>query len=473
MSQAPEWDEDGSGLFAPGRRALSIGSIALISMLAFEALAITTAMPVIASALGGLDRYALAFGATLATSVIGMVIAGTDCDRRGPLRSMGWGLALFAAGLLVAGLAPTMGWLIAGRTFQGLGSGLLAVSIYAAVGRLYPARLRPRIFAMFAAAWVVPAVVGPLFASLIVEWLGWPWIFLGIALLLPPVAWLVLPPISGLGAPVGQSAGAGTLSTRVVARRIAHAVLAAMAALVLHDYTHAPDRAHLLQGVLASAALLYSARALLPRGSLSARPGLPTVILLRGLLAGAFYAAEAFLPLWLVLQHGWSPAQAGLALTAGALMWSFGSAWQSRVVEERGRRRLLQGGFSLVAASIGAIAVIAASNGWPLLAVPAWAIVGLGTGMAFPSISVLMLQLSAEHEQGSHSSALQLSDALITTALLALCAALFALLGGTTMAFAAVFGLAALAAMVAALLAPRTQPAAAWVGSALPANAEA
>ena len=74
-------------LFAPGRRAACIGAVALISMLAFESIAVATAMPAVATALNGLPLYALAFGATLATSVLGMTAAGpthVQC-RRDPI----------------------------------------------------------------------------------------------------------------------------------------------------------------------------------------------------------------------------------------------------------------------------------------------------------------------------------------------------------------------------------------------------
>ena len=56
-------------------RALTVGSVALVSLGAFEAIAVATAMPTVAAALDGVAGYALAFGLPLATSVIGMVLA--------------------------------------------------------------------------------------------------------------------------------------------------------------------------------------------------------------------------------------------------------------------------------------------------------------------------------------------------------------------------------------------------------------
>lgn len=444
-----------AGLFAPSRRAASVGAIALISMLAFEAMAVTTAMPTIATALDGIDHYALAFGATLATSVIGMVVAGLACDHHGPRRPMRWGLLLFAAGLLLAGLADSMTALITGRGLQGLGSGMIGVAIYAAVGRLYPAFLHPRIFALFAAAWVIPALAGPAVTSLIVYAFGWRWVFLAVALLLPPAGWPVLVAMRGLSQPDRRQQWT---SRPAAAKRIGYAVLAACAALMLHDYGSAPATTSLLQGVAGLALMALAAGQLLPSGTLVARRGLPTVIALRGLLASAFFATEAFLPLWLVLQHHWSTAAAGLALSAGALMWSGGSAVQSRYADPGARQRLLTAGLGLVAAGISAVAALAACGRWPALVLLAWALVGFGTGLAFPSISVLMLQLSGAHEQGSHSSALQLSDALTTTALLALCGGCFAALQAQgALAFSCVFACSTAVAVLATLLSTRVR----------------
>lgn len=182
-----------TALFAPGRRAACVGAVALISMLAFESIAVATAMPAVAAALDGLPLYALAFGATLATSVLGMTAAGQLCDKRGPYRASLAGLAAFLAGLLLAGFAPDMKALVAGRALQGLGSGVLGVALYVGVGRVVPQPLHPKLFAMFAGAWVVPGLVGPALASFLVQALSWRAVFLAVAAAVPLAAALMLP----------------------------------------------------------------------------------------------------------------------------------------------------------------------------------------------------------------------------------------------------------------------------------------
>ena len=151
--------------------------VALVALHAFEALAVAAAMPTVAEALDGLRLYALAFGGTLATSVIGMTLAGRWADRRGPARPLWYGLACFVLGLLLAGFAVRMGMLVAGRLMQGLGAGAISVSLYVMVGRSYPEHLRPKVFAAFSAGWVVPSMVGPALSGLIVQHLGWRWVF--------------------------------------------------------------------------------------------------------------------------------------------------------------------------------------------------------------------------------------------------------------------------------------------------------
>ncbi|MFG6467116.1 MFS transporter [Roseateles sp. BYS87W] len=409
-------------LFAPGRRAACGGAVALISMLAFESIAVATAMPAVAEALDGLPFYALAFGATLATSVLGMTAAGQLCDKRGPYRAALAGLAAFLAGLLLAGFAPSMPVLVLGRALQGLGSGVLGVTLYVGVAQVVPAALHPRMFAMFAGAWVVPGLVGPALASFLTAYLGWRSVFLTVAAAVPVAAGLMLPALRRVGAGTGEALQWGAMRW---------AVLASVGALVLHaasQQTGLRAAALFLTGLgLAGGA----AALLLPAGSLRAARGLPAVIALRGLIAATFASAEAFLPLLLTHHFGWSLTQAGGALSAGAVTWSLGSAVQARVQRPAARRRLLTGGFALAAVGLGVVIApllgggstgSTGSAGWVLAG---WAGVGLGIGLSFPMLSVLLLQLSAPEEQGRNTSSLQLSDALTSSAALALAGLLF------------------------------------------------
>jgi len=162
----------------------------------------------------------------------------------------------------------------------------------------------------------------------------------------------------------------------------------------------------------AGAALVVPAvRHLLPAGTLALARGLPAVVGFRGLASGSFFGAEAFLPLALSTVHGYSPVQAGVPLTVGALGWSAGSWWQGR---HRGvaRSRLVRVGFGFICCGIAALSLLAVPGlpGW--VALPGWTLAGAGMGLAMPAISVLLLELSPNAEQGRNAAALQISDVL-------------------------------------------------------------
>ena len=182
-------------------RTTTWSMVALIFMVAFESLAVTTVMPTVSDALDGATLYAFAFAGPLATGVVGMVVAGPWSDRSGPRTPLLVAVGTFTAGILVAGAAPSMEVLVAGRLFQGLGGGAMTVAVYVVVARLYPAMLHPRVFAWFAAAWIIPSLVGPAGAGAVAQHLGWRWVFLGVALLVVPTTLALVPALLKIGPP--------------------------------------------------------------------------------------------------------------------------------------------------------------------------------------------------------------------------------------------------------------------------------
>ncbi|MGQ5575988.1 MFS transporter [Streptomyces sp. ECR3.8] len=427
-------------------RALSIGVVSVVLLIAFEATAVGTAMPVAARELNGVPLYAFAFSGYFTTSLFGMVLSGQWSDRRGPLAPLTWGIASFAAGLLIGGTAGAMWLFILGRAVQGLGGGLVIVALYVVVGRAYPERLRPAIMAAFAAAWVVPSIVGPLASGAVTEHLGWRWVFLGIPVIVVlPVA-LALPQIRRLASgPVGDAPGAAGPAPHPGAeapasfdrRRIRLALAISFGAGLLQYAAQDLRWLSLLPGALGVALLIPAVLGLLPRGTWRAARGLPSVVLLRGVAAGSFIAAESFVPLMLVTQRGLSPTLAGFSLAAGGGTWALGSWVQSRPRLEAHRERLMTVGMLLVAFAIAAApsVLIHSVPAWTLAV--AWAFGCFGMGLVISSTSVLLLHLSAPEEAGTNSAALQISDGLSNVLLLAIGGAAFAALGGGTVSHAA------------------------------------
>ncbi|MFI6145921.1 MFS transporter [Streptomyces sp. NPDC051109] len=419
--------EPEGGILGSAYRALSIGIISVIFLIAFEATAVGTAMPVAARELDGIGLYAFAFSAYFTTSLFGMVLSGQWADRKGPLWPLAVGIAAFAAGLLLAGTAVDMWVFVLGRAVQGFGGGLVIVALYVVVSRAYEERLRPAIMAAFAASWVVPSIVGPLASGAVTEHLGWRWVFVGIPVLVVVPLVVALPAIRRTASgPVDPDAPPAAFDGRRIRLALGISVGAALLQYAAQDLRWLS----LLPAAAGAGLLVPAVRGLLPRGTYLARRGLPSVVLLRGVAAGAFISAESFVPLMLVTQRGLSPTLAGFSLAAGGLTWAGGSWLQSKGRMAPYRERLMVVGMVLVAFAIAAApAVLIESVPVWTLAV-AWAVGCLGMGLVTASTSVLLLELSAPQEAGANSAALQISDALANVVLLAAGGAAFAALGG-------------------------------------------
>ncbi|MEW1722717.1 MFS transporter [Streptomyces sp. NPDC093109] len=422
------------GVLGPEHRALSIGIVSVVLLIAFEATAVGTAMPVAARELHGVSMYAFAFSAYFTTSLFAMVLSGQWADRSGPLAPLAAGISAFAAGLLVSGTASTMLLFILGRAVQGLGGGLVIVALYVVVSRAYPERLRPAIMAAFAASWVIPSVVGPLAAGTVTEHLGWRWVFIGIpVLVLPPLA-LALPAIRRTASGPADPSGPAPAFD---ARRIRLALSISLGAALLQYAGQEPRWFSLVPAAAGVGFLVPAVLGLLPTGTWRAARGLPSVVLLRGVAAGSFIAAESFVPLMLVTQRGLSPTMAGFSLAAGGATWALGSYLQSRPRLEPYREPLMAGGMVLVALAIAVAPTVLIESVPVWVVAVAWGVGCLGMGAVLASTSVLLFKLSAPEEAGVNSAALQMSDGLSNVLLLAAGGTAFAALGGGAVGHAA------------------------------------
>jgi len=394
------------GVWAPARRRLTVALVLTITLVAFESLAIATVMPVVSDDLGGLGLYGWVFSGFFLGSLLGIVLAGRAADRRGTRLPFAVGLALFAAGLIVGGAAQSMPMLVAGRVAQGMGAGVIPAVAYTSVGRAYPASLRPRVFAVFSSAWVIPGVIGPAAASALAGWLSWRVVFLALLPLVGLAAVLALPALSGRP-PSDAEAGVPRDDDRV---RDA-VVLVAGAALVLGGLgAHQPALAAALVvvgGLLGAWAFVR----LVPEGTLSLHPGLPAAIAVRGILTFAFFGTDAYVSLAATEAHHAPTWVAGLALTGATLAWTTGAWVQDRLVVARGPRWLVRRGFAVLAAGI-ALTMLALGPVPVGFLVAAWDVGGLGTGLSYAPISATVLGEAAPGQEGTASASLQLTDVL-------------------------------------------------------------
>jgi MFS family permease len=438
------------GLLAPSRRGLTIGLVLTITLVAFEALAVITILPAIKDDLNGIRLYGWATSAFQLGVMVGIVVAGGQADRRGPVPPFLAGIALFAVGLVVGGLAPTMLVLVIGRGLQGLGAGAVPAVSYAVIGRSFPEALRPRVFAVLSTAWVIPGLVGPAASALVAERFGWRWVFLGLLPLVLGAAALALPSLRRIGPPPEPVSPTGRLGKAVA--------VAAGAGLVLAGLS---SRSPLAGVALVAAGLLVGVvplRRLLPPGTLAARPGLPVTVLARGLLTFAFFGADTYVPLAITAVRHQSTAVASVAVTAATLSWTAAAWVQERKASAVPGRRLIRVGFLIVATGI-ALELAALFPGVPVaVGVAGWAVGGFGIGLAYSPLSLIVLGEAPSGQEGVASASLQLADTLgvaLGAGLGGVLVAVGAAAGQPERGIAGAFALTAMVAVTAAVLARR------------------
>jgi MFS family permease len=444
------------GLWAPRTRALTVGLVLTVTFVASEALAVVTVMPVVAHDLGGVWLYGWVFSAFMLGSVIGIVVAGREADRRGPAIPFVSGLVLFGAGLAVAGLAPSMGVLVAGRVLQGVGAGAVPSVAYAVIGRSLPGPLRARMMAVLSTAWVAPGLAGPVLAAEVAHVFGWRWVFLGLLPVVAVAGSIAVPALIRLGPPG---------SARTPEHRLTDGILAAVGAtMVLAGLTLAAGSGAVLAGIgligAGVAAGLPALRRLVPAGTLTARPGLPATILARGLLTFAFFGADAYVTLSITAVRHRSPVVAGVAVTGATLAWTAGAWVQARLSDSWEGRRLVRAGLAIVLAGIAGM-VLMLQPGVPVAeGLAAWTVAGLGMGLAYAPISLMMLREAPPGREGWASASLNLADVLGTAIGIGVGGAAVAASadGHLDLGITAAFGAAA-AVAVAALALTRRLPA--------------
>lgn len=430
------------GIWGPEYVWVTVGAVALVFLAGMQSLAVTTVMPVVSADLDGASLYAVAFAGTLATSVIGMVAVGAWCDRGGVLLPLTASVVLFVVGLVMAGLAPSMEVLVAGRLIQGLGTGGQTVALYVVVARVYPPHIHGRVFAAFSAAWVIPSLVGPFLAGAVAQYLHWRWVFLGVALLTVVAFAMVVLRLYGLPLHTDHPATGGVLP------RLACAVAVAVGALALSLAGELGTWSWLV--VAASVVIIgLASRPLLPRRTLLAGRGLPSVVLMRGLIAGALFGAEIYVPYLLIEEYDFSPTWAGLGLTAAALAWAVAADIQGRFGDRMGNARITLIGTALLFAAVVIAAITALAHLSPAVLVAGWALAGGGMGLMYPRLTVLTLAYSTPQNQGFNSSALSISDSLGAATSIAAMGLVFTALAGTDAAFPAVFAVAAILSLLA------------------------
>ncbi|GAA1209017.1 MFS transporter [Prauserella alba] len=452
-------DESTRSVFARRYRALSSGVIMTVGVVAFESLGVATVLPVVARELGGLGSFGWGLSALMLANIVGAVLAGRAADRNGPAAPFAVSIVVFAAGCLLAAVSPSWPVFTTARAVQGFGVGGVMAIAFMSIGATYPERLQPRMYALLSSAWSIPALAGPPIGGLVAETIGWPWVFVGIVPIAVGAALLTTPAMRGLveaGAPAEPARG---WRHNVVLNSVLLTVGTAVLLLALEAGSALLVVAGAVVGLLLA---VVGLRHVTPPGTLVARRGVASGIVVRAGLCGAYFGTEAFLPLGMSELRGVGTTLSGLGLAVGALTWVGGSFWQATMDGGKTRDRSRATALGSLVLAVGSVVVAMAIlvQAVPaVLAVVGWAIGGLGMGIAVNASTSETMRLATPESLGLVSSSLQLAQTLATALLAGLGGGLISLItaGGGTMSTALLltFALTVVIALGSAIVAGR------------------
>lgn len=369
----------------------SIAIFTTTALVAFQALAVTAAIPELAADLGRVALLPWVITGYILSSSVSTVIAGPLVDGIGTRIIFRWAVGIFVAASIGAAVASTMPLLILARVVQGAGAGLISAVGLAAVGLVYPPRLVSRAFAANATVWGAMGVAGPGIAALLLTALNWRWIFLvsvplGLAAL--TAGWKVLP------------GPAGERKIRVDGRGVILLTVFSIAMVVGVDRLDIWSVAAV--GLMAIVGYLYWQHArrtetpVLRLEHLARQPYLGLGFGIGLLLAGAI-AAETYVPLYVRGARGAGPALTAWSVLFFTVGWTLGANVAGRLADRVPESTLTLSGFLVTIPSLIGIWG-AASTGAPLWIVFAL-LTGAGSGVGAATNAGLTLLRSATPDQ--------------------------------------------------------------------------
>ena len=361
---------------------------------AADSLVTATIVPAIIEDIGGIAYV----GWTIALYQIGALVAGAAtavlCQRAGIKRVLSVASLLYGVGCALAAMAPTMPILLAARLVQGIGGGTLIALTYVAIQQSFPEHLWGRLFAVVALIWGGGALLGPLIGGVFAHLGAWRlafWCFTAQA----AVVWVIA--AWGPAAPWVRGEPA-KFPALVVG-------LLALAALLIAEAGALGESGASIVLAIAGVGVLYFAAwqdrqatvKLLPAQLLDFSHPVGAGLLMVFSLAIATTGFWAYGPLLLKIMFGTEPIISGFILAGEALAWSTATMAVSSAPPSASRL-LIRLGAVLVALGVAGFAVAVPAGSFPGMIVCA-VLQGVGFGLAWPSIVQLLVRHADPSDQ--------------------------------------------------------------------------
>src|SRR5262245_26479295 len=335
---------------------------------------VSTALPAIAANLGSVERVSWVVVSYLIAGTIAAPVYGQLRDVYGGKRVMLIALGVFLTGSLLCAVSVSVEMLALARALQGLGGGGLMTLSQALIGEAVPPRERARYQGYLAAVAVCANTFGPVAGGFLTEHLGWKSVFLInvpigiIAVLLTRNLENIIPGRSNWRPdPIGLALLAIFVTTTLLALEQVQQV----------DRSALPLLGGLFAAGVVSLVLLVRQETRAPSPliplSLLRRPTIWRSDALAAFHGAALVSLITFLPVYLQVVRGLSPASTGLLLVPLTIGIGTGSLLTGRLVSKTGWTTVFPMlGLALVTANLVVLALwVQALNqnalGWLLL----------------------------------------------------------------------------------------------------------
>ncbi|WEV60053.1 MDR family MFS transporter [Streptococcaceae bacterium ESL0729] len=294
-------------------------------MTAIEGTIVTTAMPTIVGSLQGIEIMNWVFSIYLLTSAMLTPIYGKLADKIGRKPVFIFGIILFVIGSALCGFSNSMMTLIVARAIQGFGAASMTPVSLTIIADLYSPEKRAKVIGLTSTAWGIASVAGPLAGGIIVDTIGWHWVFflnVPIGILLIAMIWYFLneekPDLEPKKMDISGSLSLMLILTSLLAAfqilgdegiNLAVILLFIASILFLLFFIRAEKRAE--DPVISLD--LFSSKIFI------------VVNLIAALISGFLMCFDVYIPMWMQGVLGYQAGIGGLVLAPMSILWIYGS----------------------------------------------------------------------------------------------------------------------------------------------------
>src|SRR6267143_469213 len=337
--------------WTPQLYRLMAGLMVSLFVAAMDATVVGTALPTIARDLGSFELYPWIVAGYLITATTTVPLWGRLADLHGRRRVLLVGIVVFIIASALCATSPSMAWLIAFRTLQGIGAGCIQPVVFTILGDIFPLQQRAPLSGLFSIMWAIAAIIGPALGALFLSTILCLWIFtinLPLGLVAAALVW-------GYKERRPERSGSRGLDLRGSLLLTAGVVLL-LVGLGAGSRSATPNWLLVLAAVVVLVVFVrvewWSANPTVPLDLLRNRVIGPAIAV-GALMGTVMFGVTTYVPLWVQEVQGGSPFDAGIAVGAMSLGWPIVSALAGFYMVRIGYQRLVvRGTLALLAGTL-------------------------------------------------------------------------------------------------------------------------